>query len=114
MLSYLKINNYALIEESEVDFSGGFTVVAASGNTQMRTVPQTVVPVDDINFRIIRDPALKFAQRVLGKTAVVFREKDICSAVENFFDKTAIPDPYRVTEQKQIFHIISAIPRGCR
>lgn len=27
MLSYLKINNYALIEESEVDFSGGFTVV---------------------------------------------------------------------------------------
>ena len=27
MLTYLKINNYALIEESEVEFSGGFTVV---------------------------------------------------------------------------------------
>ena len=27
MLSYLKITNYALIEESEIDFSGGFTVV---------------------------------------------------------------------------------------
>lgn len=27
MLTYLKITNYALIEESEVDFSGGFTVV---------------------------------------------------------------------------------------
>ena len=27
MLSFLKITNYALIEESEIDFSGGFTVV---------------------------------------------------------------------------------------
>ena len=27
MLTYLKINNFALIEESEVEFTGGFTVV---------------------------------------------------------------------------------------
>jgi putative ribosome biogenesis GTPase RsgA len=27
MLNYLKVNNFALIENAEVEFSGGFTVV---------------------------------------------------------------------------------------